>query len=1067
MRNVSSKVAGQWIVILLLALSASFVWDGGAPGSAYAQGGGSLPIVANGVIRAVVIVDEQADETTSRAADELVEYVKKSTGAELPIMTEQQLHATGGGLNGQTRLYIGDASSDPHMASLLQGLENDGFIIHPHGHSIVIAGPTSSGTLYGVYEFLERYAGIRWLMPGPDGTDIPSNADLSVPRQDVREQPAFFSRVFSPGISWAQYPERSDWLDKNRLHDRIHFHHNLLKLFPPSKYGTTHPEFYPMRGGQRYIPPSDTAFDWQPCFTAPGIVEEAVSSIVRYFADNPRETSYSLGVNDAGVFCEASPDHPDYPDKLNSIGLLDMSDVYYNWVNQVVEGVLAVYPDKWFGLLAYREVMDPPSVALNDRVVPFLTKDRMAWSDPGVEAAGKAQVAEWSEVTANLAWYDYIYGTPYALPRVYNRLMADNYKFAAQSGVTAHYAELYPNWGEGPKPWVSAKLQWNPDADVEDLLQEWYVRAVGPAAAADLAAYYDHWEQFWTQRVAATDWFESRKASTYLSFNTADYLSIVTDREIAESRALLEAVVDKAQTAPQKARARMLLRAFEYYEASALSYPKDTETPTDAESALALLNHLDSTLGTKQLMLRKRMELVDMFKSDPVLVHPLDPRSYSLTWQTWSAKTFWDMVAYLERNEAAGGPVAERVDELASGGASSSMQSFARLLKEVRNGLFPTAANGSFESGSTSAASWTNWIQKTGTIQRTTELARSGTASLKLQGLDRGGPLQTFPVQPGLLAVRAFYFAPSGYSGAGNLQLALNLRDGSGSQIGAVRGAIRPLAGSAGAWNNDILLYDIPTHINGVEVKSAQFIVIVDNLIGGTLYVDDVSVYQVRNTLNLQSTFWNVLDYIRASGPYAGDIKQAVTDTVYDSVYASERNWARLLVSMTDGTPSSLVNGSFETGAGAAAAPWVYWVAATGSMARSGEAARTGQYGLLIPNMGRGGPAQTAMQDGPGYFAAEGWFKVRDGTPPNGTIQLIVNFQNAQGVTLSSVSEGRALSASTPGSWEPIRLKGTIPATVGGSEVKKLQLVVAADKVQGGAGLLVDDISLHAISAEP
>ncbi|TMV45776.1 DUF4838 domain-containing protein [Paenibacillus mesophilus] len=1062
------QAAGKWIAVLLMALSASIVWSGSTSVAASASNGsGSLIIVDNGAPHAVVIVAEQADDTTRRAADELVEYVRKSTGAVLPVMTEQELHTNGGSLNVHVRLYVGDSGSDPHMANLLQGLDDDGFVIHPHGNCIVIAGPTPSGTAYGVYDFLERYAGVRWLLPGPDGEDVPLSANLSVPGQDVREEPVFFSRVFSPGTSWTQYPERSDWLDKNRLHNRIHFHHNLLKLFPPSQYGTTHPEYFPIRNGQRYIPPTDTTHGWQPCFTAPGIVEEAVSNIIRYFANNPDETSYSLGVNDSGGYCEANPDHPDYPNKLNSIGLVDMSDLYYNWVNQVAEGVLAVYPDKWFGLLAYQEVMDPPSFPLNARVVPFLTKDRMAWADSAVEAAGQAQVQQWAAVTSNLAWYDYMYGTPYLVPRVYNHQMADNYKFAAQSGVTAHYAELYPNWGEGPKPWISAKLQWNPSADVDALLQEWYVRAVGPAAAADLAAYYDHWEQFWTQRVKATDWFESRKTGTYLAFNSADYLNIVTDREIADSRALLESVAAKAQTAPQKARANLLLRAFEYYEASALSYPKDTAAPADSASALAMLDEMDRTLGTKQLMLQKRLDLVDAFKNDPVLVHYLDPRTYSLTWPLWNAKTYWDMAGYLERNEPNGGPVTDQVAALAAGGTSPQMKSFARLLKEARSGLFQMAANGSFDSGSTTAAPWTNWIQSTGTIQRSTELARSGAASLKIQGLDRGGPVQVFPVEPGLLAARTYYKVPAGYAGKGTIQLAMNLRDSAGKQIGSARGKTVRLAGGAGTWNEAIMLYDIPAQVGGAAVKSVQFIVIVDSLTDGTAYLDDVSVFQNRSSLNLESTFWPVLDYIRSSGPQAGDIRQAVTDTVYGSVYGSEREWARLLLTMADGGPPASANSSFELGSGTAAAPWTYWVSTTGSIARSNAASRSGQYGLLIQNMVRGGPVQ-AMNAVPGRFAAEAFYKVKDGTPANGTIQLAVNFQDAQGKTLSTtVSEVRALNGSTPGSWEPIRLKGVIPATAGGSEVKKLQLVVIADKVTNGAELLVDDVYLYATPASP
>jgi hypothetical protein len=295
----------------------------------------------------------------------------------------------------------------------------------------------------------------------------------------------------------------------------------------------------------------------------------------------------------------------------------------------------------------------------------------------------------------------------------------------------------------------------------------------------------------------------------------------------------------------------------------------------------------------------------------------------------------------------------------------------------------------------------------------------------------------------------------------------MNLRDASGKQIGTVRGKLQPLAAGAGAWKEAVMLYEIPAQISGAEVKSAQFVVIVDGLQNGVAYVDDVSVYQASGGLKLESTFWNVLDYIRASEPQGGPVKQSVADTVYGSVYAAERSYAKLILDFADNRPSATANGSFETGTGASATPWSYWVRTTGSIARLTEASRTGQYGLLIQNMERGGPAQTVTAES-GYFAAEAWYKVKEGTPPGGTIQLGLNLMDAAGKTLSTVlSDIRPLDAASVGTWRPVRLKGIIPASVGASEVKKAQLVVIADKAWNGTALYVDDVSLYMTPSGP
>src|SRR5690606_38106674 len=117
-----------------------------------------------------------------------------------------------------------------------------------------------------------------------------------------------------------------------------------------------------------------------------------------------------------------------------------------------------------------------PSFELNPRVVPFVTKDRMTWIDENIRSENHQQMDDWNEVASQVAWYDYMYGTLYALPRVYPHLMAQNYQYAEQEGVFGHYAEMYQNVGDGPKAWISAKLQWDPQQDVDALLNEWYER---------------------------------------------------------------------------------------------------------------------------------------------------------------------------------------------------------------------------------------------------------------------------------------------------------------------------------------------------------------------------------------------------------------------------------------------------------------------------------------------------------------------------------------------------------------------------------------------------------------
>ncbi len=151
--------------------------------------------------------------------------------------------------------------------------------------------------------------------------------------------------------------------------------------------------------------------------------------------------------------------------------------------------------------------------------------------------------------------------------------MGKNIRYGHEHGLRGYHAESVYNWGEGPKLYLTMKLLWDPSLDVDDVLAEWYERSVGVAAAPELAAYYAHWEDFWTRRVLQSSFVrgESVWGGMWLPFARVGYLDVVTEEDLSRSREWLEAAVAKAVTPQQQARAMTLLRAFEHYEASALT----------------------------------------------------------------------------------------------------------------------------------------------------------------------------------------------------------------------------------------------------------------------------------------------------------------------------------------------------------------------------------------------------------------------------------------------------------------------------------------------------------------
>ena len=780
-------------------------------------------VVEKGVARATVVVAPEASDAVESAAKMLVEYVQEATGATLPMV--RAIPPTG------NVICVGQLPGVPKLT--LAGLDDDGYVItFPNARLMTIAGPTDWGTEYGVCEFLERWLGVRWLLPGEDGTDVPKLETVAIKPATIRQEPAFFSRLFS-GL---RGEPQAEWARRNRMHGRVSFHHNLIKLLPPETYTADHPEFFPIKAGQteRYLPATNTTHGWQPCFTAPGLVEEAARKINQVFAQNPNQTSFSLGTNDSSGYCACPNCLKRISGEKNFLGRIDYSDLYFDWANQVIDGVLKQHPKKVFGCLAYSEVAAPPkTVNVHERLIPYMTYDRMKWVDPELRKVGEDATRAWHAKSPVLGWYDYIYGSPFCLPRVWFHHMGDYYRFGHANGVRALYAEAYPNWGEGPKLYISLKLQWDPHADVDALLKDWYEHCVGPEAAPHLAAYYAKWEDFWTRRILTSPWFT--KGGQYLRFNHPGYLADVDlAKDIAVSRQLLEKTVSLAKTPKQKARAQLLFQAFEYYEASAYAYQAgmDVAKVETEQDALKLIAHVGKCSGYAA---RRRELGTKVFPEHPVLVHPLELDRYpAMSGAFWGSGTLWRIYDVLAKS-APDSALRREVGDLAKG--DTAMGNQARMILRVIAGIGkPLTKNSSFEEGAGGAATdWTWWVKwETGRMYRTQDVAHSGTWSVCFDGMKRGGPVQSLPITPGRYGLVCFVYVPEGQGASGSVEMAMTLRDAKAQNLPSAGTTIVPVPGR---WTTIAVAQDVPAEINGKEVKFVMPMII------PTGYGEDEKVY--------------------------------------------------------------------------------------------------------------------------------------------------------------------------------------------------------------------------------
>ena len=175
-------------------------------------------LVEDGAPAVAIVLPANAERIAAYAADELAYHVEKASGARLEILKEpldQPLDLPA--------VYVGatqaarDAGIDPQgLASeeaVLRSLDGNLFIVGNDGPGDALSyGNTHSGTLWGVYEILERWLGVRWLWPGELGEFIPHTSDVRIPQLDESCVPRFVARNQRPGLScgWDPGRERLD-----------------------------------------------------------------------------------------------------------------------------------------------------------------------------------------------------------------------------------------------------------------------------------------------------------------------------------------------------------------------------------------------------------------------------------------------------------------------------------------------------------------------------------------------------------------------------------------------------------------------------------------------------------------------------------------------------------------------------------------------------------------------------------------------------------------------------------------------------------------------------------------
>ncbi|MBZ0256379.1 hypothetical protein K8I31_09965, partial [bacterium] len=199
-----------------------------------------------------IFISQDAIPSEKYAAEEFQRLFNSVSGDSLPVRNQAQKNNV---------IYIGysDEMAASDVGISIDDLGEEGLRIKIAPNQIAIAGGRPRGTLYGVYEFMERYYGVRFLTH--DHTYVPSLPAGSIPCETYKYVPPFTFR-------WSYYKENAvyqDFAARLRVNTTTNdeklggktnqelISHSLNHLLPVEKYGKDHPEYFALVDGERKL----------------------------------------------------------------------------------------------------------------------------------------------------------------------------------------------------------------------------------------------------------------------------------------------------------------------------------------------------------------------------------------------------------------------------------------------------------------------------------------------------------------------------------------------------------------------------------------------------------------------------------------------------------------------------------------------------------------------------------------------------------------------------------------------------------------------------------------------
>lgn len=492
---------------------------------------GQVSLVEKGQARAVVVTADSPAPIAAYAARELADHIELATGVHPSIAAESQIPAKPAG-----RVFVGETKAAKAAGIDTGKLATEEAVVRTVGNALYIAARdggegldlnnTLSGSLWGVYDVLDRQLGVRWLWPGELGVYVPHADSVKIGPLDQHVRPAMSRRHLRPvgggndprwGVSKEAFEryEREELVFLRRQHmgrnddPRPYTGHSFGSWW--RQYGQQHPEWFEQHeDGTRGPRDGKDGGRTSMCVSNSEFHQEIVR---RWQEQKNHSATIHIGENDVRANCRCPRcrvlDDPQPTDaELAAMpryarGLFRpfwaTGQYVYFW-QSVHKLASQIDPNVYVTAFLYVNYFPLPKTPpkLDSHIVLGFVPWPGWWypQKPDEEKWIREQWDAWRATGATFYYRPNYTLDGYCMPHLYTYQLADMLRYVFARGcIATDFDSLTGQWAtQGPTLYVLARLHSRPELTAEQVLAEYYA-AFGPAARA-VKEYFDYWQKY-------------------------------------------------------------------------------------------------------------------------------------------------------------------------------------------------------------------------------------------------------------------------------------------------------------------------------------------------------------------------------------------------------------------------------------------------------------------------------------------------------------------------------------------------------------------------------------------